>query len=53
MVRNKHLVAVELDIVLLYGHAVLYLREVEDARKSERIVDIKMNIEKRILLRRI
>ena len=50
MVGDEHLVAVELDVVLLNGHPVLYLREIEDAGKVEGVVDIQVDVEQGIFL---
>ena len=53
VVGDEHLVAVELDVVLLDRHPVLDLREVEDAGEVERIVNIQVDVEQRILLHRV
>ena len=53
VVRNEHLVAVELDLVLVDGHAFLDLGEVKHAGEVERIVHVQMNPEHRFLIERI
>ncbi len=53
MVRDEHLVAVKLDVILLNCHPVLDLREVEDAGEVERIVHVQVNVEQRIFLHRV
>ena len=53
MVGNEHLVAIELDFVLVYRHTLLDLREVEYAGEVERIVHIEVDVEHRVLLHRI
>ena len=47
---HEHLVAVELYLVLVDGHALLDLREVQHAGKVERIIDIEVYPEHWILL---
>ena len=53
MVGDKHLVAVERDLVALDRHPLFDLREIKNAREGERIIDIQMNMEKRLLLHRV
>ncbi len=53
MVRDEHLVAVELDLVLVDGHALLDLREVEHAGQREGVVHVEVDPEHRLLLHRI
>ena len=48
LIRHEHLVRVELDLVLLDFEVVPNLREVEDTRQVERIIDIQMNREERL-----
>ena len=50
---HEHLVAVELYLVLVDGHALLDLREVQHAGKVERIIDVEVYPEHWILLHRI
>ena len=52
VVRNEHLVAVEGDLVALNSNAVLQFREVEDTGEVERIVNIEVDPEKRLLVHR-
>ena len=53
VVRDEHLIAVKLYLVLVYRHSLLNLREVEHTGKCERIVYIKVNVEHRIFLHRV
>ncbi len=53
VIRDEHLVAVKLDVVLLDRHPVLDLREVKDSGKVERIVHIQVDVEQRVLLHRV
>ena len=53
MVGHEHLVAVQLDLVLLDSHSLLDFREVENTCQVERIVHIQVDVEKRILIGRI
>ena len=48
LVGHIHLIGVELDLVFLNFEVVPNLREVEDTRQVERIVDIQMNREERL-----
>ena len=52
-IGHEHLVRIELDLVLLYLEVVPYLREIENACQIERIVDVQVNIEQRVLGHRI
>ena len=52
-VGNKDLIAVELNLVLLNLEVVANLREIEDTRQIERIVDVQVDIEQRIVAHRI
>ena len=45
LVRNKHLIAVELDFVTVDIKVILDFREVEDTRQVERIIHIEMDME--------
>ena len=49
LVGDENLIAVELNLVLLNLEVVAQLREVEYSRKVERIVDIHVDIEQRLL----
>ena len=53
VVCHEHLVAVELDLVLLDGHPFLDLREIEYARQVERIVHIQVDVEQRFVVHRV
>ena len=53
MVCNEHLVAIELNLILLDSHSLLNLREVENTCQMERIVHIQMDVEQRIFVCRI
>ena len=53
VVGHEHLVAIELNLVLLDRHSLLDLREIKDTRQMEREVHIQMNIEQRLLISRI
>ena len=46
---DEDLVSIELDLIALQLHLILHLGEVEDPRKIEGIVYIKVNPEKRLL----
>ena len=48
LVGHIHLIGVELDLVFLNFEVVPNLREVEDTRQVERIIDIQMNREERL-----
>ena len=50
LVGHKHLVAVELNLVLLQFERVLDAGEVEDTRQIEGIVDVEVNPEQRLVL---
>ena len=52
-IGDEHLVAVELDLVLGDLQLVLDLREIEDSGEVERIIHIQVDIEQRIVERRI
>ena len=53
VVGDEHLVAVELDLVAVDGHALLDLREIEYAREIEGIVHVQVYPEHRIFVHRI
>ena len=53
MLGHEHLVAIELDLVLVYCHPFLYLGEIQHSGKGERIVHIEVNPEHRVLFHRI
>ena len=48
LIGHIHLIGVELDLVFLNFEVVPNLREVEDTRQVERIIDIQMNREERL-----
>ena len=53
LIRHIDLVRIELDLVLLDLEVVVNLREVEDARQVERIVDIEVDREQRLVAHRV
>ncbi len=53
VVRDEHLVAVKLDVILLNCHPVLDFREVKDTCEVERIVHVQMDVEQRVFLHRV
>ena len=53
MLRYEHLVAVQLNLVLVNGHPFLDLREIQHTRKIERIIHIEVYPEHRIIVHRI
>jgi len=53
LIRHEHLVRVELDLVLLDFEVVVDLREVEYARQVERIVDVQVDREQRLVAHRV
>ena len=53
LIRHVDLVGVELDLVLLNLEVVADLREVENARQVERIVDVQVDREERLFARRV
>ena len=48
-VGHKHLVAIELNLVAVYVQVGLYLREIEDTGQVERVIDIQVNMEQRLV----
>ena len=50
LIGHEHLVAVELDLVLLQVDVRLNTREIEDAREVEGVVDVQVNPEQRLVL---
>ncbi len=52
-VGYEYLIAVKLYLVLLYLEIVAYLGEIEYARKRERIIDVEVYMEQRLLRHRI
>ena len=50
LVGHEHLVAVELDLVALQFDVRLDAGEVEDTREVERIVNVEVNPEQRLVL---
>ena len=53
LIRHIHLIRIELNLVLLYLEVVVDLREIEDARQVERIVDIQVDREQRLVAQRV
>ena len=53
LIRHEHLVRVELDLVLLDFEVVVDLREVEYARQVERVVDVQVDREQRLVAHRV
>ena len=53
LVGHEDLVAVELDLVLLQFDVRLDLREVEDSREVERVVDVQVDPEQRLVAHRV
>ena len=53
MVRDEHLVAEQLDLVLVDCHPFLDLGEVEYSREGERIVYVEVDVEHGVLLHRV
>ena len=49
VVGDEDLVAVELDLVLLHLDALLGLREIEDAGQLERVFDVDVDVEQRLV----
>ena len=49
LIRDIHLVRIELNPVLLNLEVVVDLREIEDARQVERVVDVQVNREQRLI----
>ena len=49
IVGDEDLVAVELDFVLLHLDALLGLREIEDAGQLERVFDVDVDVEQRLV----
>ena len=52
-IGHEHLIRIELYFVLLNLEIVPYLREIKDTGQVERIVDVQVNVEQRILGHRI
>ena len=52
-VRDEHLVAIELYLVLLNLEGVLDFREIEYSGEVERIVHVEVDVEERLLGHRI
>ena len=50
LICYENLVAVELNLVLLNLEVVVNLREVENTCQVERIVDIKVDVEQRLVI---
>ncbi len=48
-IGHKHLVAVELNLVLLKLYTILDFREIEDTGQVKRIIHIQMNMEQRFV----
>ena len=49
LVSHKHLIAVELDLVLLNLEVVVDFWEIENTRKVKRIVNVHMDVEQRLV----
>lgn len=52
MVGDKYLVRVELNLVALEVEIALHLREIEYSGEVERIVDVEVNPEQRVVVHR-
>ena len=53
LVGNEYLIAVELYLILLQLEVVVNLGEIKNTRKIERIVDVHMYVEQRLIAHRI
>ena len=50
VIRNEHLVAIQLDFAALQLHLALDLGEIQNALQAERIIHIQVDPEKRIVI---